>query len=90
MKQLFAVIGMNVRSIPQRAGMSIATITSVAFMVAVLLGCLATSHAAIAQTAAKPATQPPAPVVTPAPDVTPTPTAPRWPAGRVQCPATPG
>ncbi|MCB1548151.1 MAG: DUF3772 domain-containing protein, partial [Hyphomicrobiaceae bacterium] len=47
-----------------------------AILVAVLLGCLATSHAAIAQTAAKPATQPPAPVVTPAPDVTPTPTAP--------------
>lgn len=44
MKQLFAVIGMNVRSIPQRAGMSIATITSVAFMVAVLLGFLAMAN----------------------------------------------
>lgn len=44
MKQLFAVIGMNVRSIPQRAGMSIATIASVAFMVAVLLGFLAMAN----------------------------------------------
>ncbi|MEN0654303.1 MULTISPECIES: ABC transporter permease [Hyphobacterium] len=44
MKQLFAVIGMNIRSIPQRAGMSIATITSVAFMVAVLLGFLAMAN----------------------------------------------
>ena len=44
MKQLFAVIGMNIRSIPQRASMSIATIVSVALMVGVLLGFLAMSN----------------------------------------------
>lgn len=44
MKQLFAVIGMNIRSIPQRAGMSIATIVSVALMVGVLLGFLAMAN----------------------------------------------
>tara|TARA_R100000152_G_C6644059_1_gene87684 strand:+ start:491 stop:616 length:126 start_codon:yes stop_codon:yes gene_type:complete len=41
MKQLIAVIMMNIRSIPQRLGMSLATILSVAFMVGVLLGFLA-------------------------------------------------
>lgn len=44
MKQLFAVIGMNIRSIPQRAGMSIATVLSVALMVGVLLGFLAMAN----------------------------------------------
>lgn len=44
MKQLFAVIAMNIRSIPQRASMSIATIVSVALMVGVLLGFLAMSN----------------------------------------------
>ncbi|HAQ34581.1 MAG: peptide ABC transporter permease [Maricaulis sp.] len=44
MKQLIAVIMMNIRSIPQRLGMSLATILSVAFMVGVLLGFLAMAN----------------------------------------------
>ncbi|WP_421789078.1 ABC transporter permease [Hyphobacterium sp.] len=44
MKQLFSVIAMNVRSIPQRASMSIATILSVALMVGVLLFFLAMAN----------------------------------------------
>lgn len=44
MKQLISVIAMNVRSIPQRASMSIATILSVAMMVGVLLGFLAMAN----------------------------------------------
>lgn len=43
MKQLIAVILMNIRSIPQRASMSIATILSVGLMVGVLMGFLAMS-----------------------------------------------
>jgi putative ABC transport system permease protein len=41
MKQTASVISMNVSSIPQRLGMSIATIVSVAMMVGVLMGFLA-------------------------------------------------
>lgn len=44
MKQLLAVIEMNIRSIPQRAAMSIATVLSVAMMVGVLMGFLAMSN----------------------------------------------
>lgn len=44
MKQTSAVISMNIRSIPQRLGMSIATVFSIALVVAVLLGFQAMSN----------------------------------------------
>ena len=40
-KQISAVTMMNLRSIPQRAGLSIATVFSIALVVAVLLAFLA-------------------------------------------------
>lgn len=43
MKQTTAVISMNIRSIPQRLGMSIATVFSIALVVAVLMGFQAIS-----------------------------------------------
>ena len=40
LNQTGAVIGMNIRSIPQRAGMSLATVIAIALVVSVLLGFL--------------------------------------------------
>lgn len=43
-QQIIAVTGINLRSIPQRAGLSIATVLSIALVVAVLLGFLAMAN----------------------------------------------
>jgi putative ABC transport system permease protein len=44
LQQIFAVTALNLRSIPQRAGLSIATILSIALVVAVLLAFLAMAN----------------------------------------------